>query len=63
MKFYTFVENELREFSPARSLVDAVRKVRDGEADGLTVDTDSASYEVMPGREIVSWFGEDVHDF
>lgn len=68
VRFSKFNEGEVRIFVPAL-FTDAVESVRNGTADGMTVDViDSdgnyrASYEVMPGREIVSWFGEDVHDF
>lgn len=62
IRFYTFMENEMREFSPARSMCDAVRKVRNGSADGLCIRLDgdfTIAYEVMPGRPIVTWWGDE----
>ncbi len=63
IRFFTFKENDVRDFSPASSLFDAVRTVRDGEADGLCVDFSSdferTSYEVMPGRALVEWHGDE----
>lgn len=66
IRVFTFTENELREFSRAESIGDAVRKVRDGRADGMTVDYSDGitvvSYEVMPGRDLVVWYGEECHE-
>ena len=66
IRVFTFTENELREFSRAESIGDAVRKVRDGRADGLCIDSvhefECVSYEVMPGRGLVVWYGEECHE-
>lgn len=63
-RFSTFTEGDTRIFIPA-TMSDAVRKVRSGEVDGMTVDIvdDSGdyqtSYEVQPGRPIVGWHNEE----
>lgn len=65
IRFCTFREDETRTFAPASSMFDAVNKVRNNQADGMTVDVVNESgdyrrsYEIMPGRSIVAWFGDE----
>lgn len=67
IRFCTFMELETRSYCPA-TMTDAVRKVRSGEVDGMTVDivNDSGdievSYDIQPGRPLVYWYGDDCHE-
>lgn len=67
IRFSTFIEGETREWSPADSMGDAVRKVRDERADGLTVDLRDefcqVSYEVIPGRSIGVYYDDDCYNY
>ena len=67
-RFSTFTEgDECRTFAPSTSMYDAVRKVRNDDADGMTVDVinDSGdvciSYDVQAGRPIVAYYGDECH--
>ena len=63
IRYSTLTErNNHKSYAPVKTLAEAIRKVKAGEADGLTVDVVLAtgdihsSYEVQPGREVCACF-------
>ena len=67
IRISTFTESETRVFSPSPTLSSAINAVRNGSADGLTVDVITTagdvyvSHEVIPYRPIDSWYGDDLY--
>lgn len=63
-RFSTFTEGDIRIFIPS-TMSRAIDSVRNGTADGMTVDVidDSGnyrtSYEIVPGRSLVVWHDEE----
>lgn len=68
VRFSTFTEGEVRIFVPAL-FTNAVDAVRNGTADGMTVDVIDSdgnyclSYEIMPGRPLDVWRDEECWFF
>lgn len=67
IRFCTFVEGEVRHFSPAISMMSAVNAVRNGDADGMCVDNCDSWGNVISSHEvstngIISWYGDDCHE-
>lgn len=68
IRFSTFKEGETRSFVPSPTMSGAVDAVRNGTADGMTIDdiNDSGDYRiswvVMPGRTLDGYFGDECYE-